>query len=150
MQRLTPFLWFDTQAEEAARYYCSIFKNSSIGKILRYGDHGPGPKGSVMTIEFTLDGNRFVAINGGPQYKFTPATSFVVECKDQAEIDHYWDKLTAGGMTQPCGWLVDKYGLSWQVVPVDLVQLIEAPKAMQAMLKMTKFDIRELQDAARA
>jgi predicted 3-demethylubiquinone-9 3-methyltransferase (glyoxalase superfamily) len=148
MKKLTAFLWFDTQAEEAARHYCSIFKESTIGKILRYSE-GPGPKGSVMTIEFTLEGKHFVALNGGPQYQFTPAVSFVIDCKDQAEIDYYWDKLSEGGMTQPCGWLVDKYGLSWQVVPANLVQLLEHPKAMQAMLKMTKFDLKRLQDAAK-
>ena len=149
MKKLTPFLWFNTQAEEAARYYCSIFKDSSIGKIMRYGEAGPGPKGSVMTVEFTLEGKDFVALNGGPQYPFTPAVSFVVDCKDQAEIDHYWDKLSAGGMTQPCGWLVDKYGLSWQVVPANLTALLDHPKAMQAMLQMSKFDIKRLQDAAK-
>jgi predicted 3-demethylubiquinone-9 3-methyltransferase (glyoxalase superfamily) len=148
MQKLTPFLWFDTQAEEAARHYCSIFKSSSIGKIMRYGEAGPGPKGSVMTVAFTLDGKDFVALNGGPQYQFTPAISFVVECRDQAEIDHYWDKLSAGGKTQPCGWLVDKYGVSWQVVPANLPALLEHPKAMKAMLQMSKFDIKRLQDAA--
>jgi predicted 3-demethylubiquinone-9 3-methyltransferase (glyoxalase superfamily) len=149
MQKLTPFLWFDTQAEEAARHYCSIFKSSSIGKIMRYGEAGPGPKGSVMTVAFTLDGKDFVALNGGPQYQFTPAISFVVECKDQAEIDHYWDKLSAGGKTQPCGWLVDKFGVSWQVVPANLPALLEHPKAMKAMLQMSKFDIKRLQDAAK-
>jgi len=149
MKKLTPFFWFNTQAEEAARYYCSIFEHSSIGKILRYGDAGPGPKGSVMTIEFSLEGKDFVALNGGPEYKFTPAISFVVDCKDQAEIDHYWDKLSEGGKTQPCGWLVDKYGVSWQVVPANLVELLQHPKAIQAMLQMTKFDLKKLQDAAK-
>jgi predicted 3-demethylubiquinone-9 3-methyltransferase (glyoxalase superfamily) len=111
MQKITPFLWFDSQAEEAANYYVSVFRNSKIRRTARYGDAGPGPKGSVMTVEFELDGNEFVALNGGPHYKITPAVSFVVNCKDQADVDYYWDKLTAGGMPVQCGWLTDKFGV---------------------------------------
>jgi len=115
MQRISPFLWFDTQAEEAATYYASVFRNSKIHKITRYGDAGPGPKGSVMTVEFELDGQPFIALNGGPHFKFTEAVSFSVDCGDQREVDEYWAKLSAGGEEWPCGWLKDKYGLSWQI-----------------------------------
>jgi predicted 3-demethylubiquinone-9 3-methyltransferase (glyoxalase superfamily) len=148
MQKLTPFLWFDDKAEEAAKYYVSVFKNSKIKQTERYGDAGPGPKGSVMTVAFELDGQAFIAINGGPQYTFTPAISFVATCATQAEVDTLWDKLSSGGSQQPCGWLTDKFGLSWQVVPTILQELIHKPKVMQAMLQMTKLDIARLQQAA--
>jgi len=148
-QKITPFLWFDNQAEEAAKFYTSIFKNSEIGTISRYGDAGPGPKGSVMTISFKLDGIEFNALNGGPHFKFTEAVSFVVSCKDQGEVDYYWDKLVAGGSPSRCGWLKDKYGLSWQIVPEGLSELLKSPAAMQAMLKMNKLDLPTLQQAAK-
>src|SRR5678815_6159136 len=156
MQKITPFLWFDSQAEEAANYYVSVFRNSKIRRTARYGDAGPGPKGSVMTVEFELDGNEFVALNGGPHYTITPAVSFVVNCKDQADVDYYWDKLTAGGMPVQCGWLTDRFGVSWQVVPTRLSELLvdpdksKAQRVMQAMLKMIKLDIPALEQAARA
>jgi predicted 3-demethylubiquinone-9 3-methyltransferase (glyoxalase superfamily) len=155
MQKISPFLWFDTQAEEAARFYVSIFKNASIDKITRFGDAGPGPKGSVMTVSFTLEGQRFTALNGGPNFKFTEAVSFVVDCKTQAEVDALWDKLSAGGETQACGWLKDKYGLSWQITPTVLIELLSDPdqakakRVMEAMLQMVKIDIAELQRAAK-
>jgi predicted 3-demethylubiquinone-9 3-methyltransferase (glyoxalase superfamily) len=154
MQKITPFLWFDNQAEEAANFYVSIFKNSKIKHIARYGDAGPGPKGSVMVVSFELDGVQFTALNGGPRFKFTEAVSFVVDCKSQEEVDHFWDKLSAGGQTQQCGWLKDKYGLSWQIVPTVLMELASDPDAaksnrvMQAMMQMTKIDIAKLQQAA--
>jgi predicted 3-demethylubiquinone-9 3-methyltransferase (glyoxalase superfamily) len=153
LQKITPFLWFDHQAEEAANFYVSIFPNSKIGKIARYGKAGPGPAGSVMTIEFQLDGQPFVALNGGPIYKFTEAISFVVNCETQDEVDHYWDKLSADGGEVQCGWLKDKFGLSWQVVPSVLVKLLSGPdpagaqRAMKAMLGMKKLDIAALQRA---
>jgi predicted 3-demethylubiquinone-9 3-methyltransferase (glyoxalase superfamily) len=153
MQKITPFLWFDSQAEEAARFYCSIFKNSKIGAIARYGEAGPGPKGSVMTVAFELDGQPFTALNGGPHFKFTEAVSFVVNCRDQAEVDEMWDKLSAGGETSQCGWLNDKFGLSWQIVPTVLMELVSDPdpekskRVMQAMLQMTKIDIAKLKAA---
>jgi predicted 3-demethylubiquinone-9 3-methyltransferase (glyoxalase superfamily) len=156
MQKITPFLWFDSQAEEAANYYVSVFRNSKIRRTARYGDAGPGPKGSVMTVEFELDGNEFVALNGGPHYKITPAVSFVVNCKDQADVDYYWDKLTAGGMPVQCGWLTDKFGVSWQVVPTRLSELLvdpdnsKAQRVMVAMMKMVKLDVPTLEQAARA
>jgi predicted 3-demethylubiquinone-9 3-methyltransferase (glyoxalase superfamily) len=155
MQKISPFLWFDTQAEEAARFYVSIFKNSSIDKIARYGDAGPGPKGSVMIVSFTLEGQKFTALNGGPNFTFTEAISFVVDCKSQAEVDTLWDKLSAGGQTQACGWLKDKYGLSWQITPTVLIELLNDPdpakakRVMEAMLQMVKIDIAELQRAAK-
>ncbi|HET6332061.1 MAG TPA: VOC family protein [Polyangiales bacterium] len=149
MQKLTPFLWFNDQAEEAAKLYVSIFKNSKITQTERYGDTGPGPKGAVMTVAFELEGQPFVALNGGPQYKFTPAVSFVANCTTQAEVDSLWDKLSSGGTQQPCGWLTDKFGLSWQVVPTILHELIHKPKVMQAMLQMSKLDIAVLQQAAK-
>jgi predicted 3-demethylubiquinone-9 3-methyltransferase (glyoxalase superfamily) len=154
MQKITPFLWFDNQAEEAANFYVSIFKNSKIGTVTRYGDAGPGPKGSVMTVSFELEGQQFTALNGGPHFKFTEAISFVVDCKSQAEVDEYWDKLSAGGRTDQCAWLKDQYGVSWQIVPRVLMELISDPDAakaqrvMQAMLQMTKIDIAKLQRAA--
>ena len=154
MQKITPFLWFDTQAEEAAELYVSLFKNSRIGQIARYGDAGPGPEGQVMTIEFELDGLQFTALNGGPMYKFTEAFSMQVGCEDQAEIDRLWDKLTAdGGEPGRCGWLKDRFGLSWQIVPARMGELVggsdpaKAARAMQAMLQMNKLDIAALQKA---
>jgi predicted 3-demethylubiquinone-9 3-methyltransferase (glyoxalase superfamily) len=154
IQRVTPFLWFDAQAEEAAKFYTSIFPNSAIGKTWRYdkaaAQASGRPEGSVMTIAFELDGQKFVALNGGPHFKFSPATSFVINCENQAEIDHYWNRLTEGGdpNAQQCGWLQDRFGLSWQVVPVELPQLISNPKGMQAMLQMKNFDIAALSKAA--
>ena len=149
MKRITPFLWFDTQAEEAANFYVSVFKNSRILNVLRTGDAGPGPKGSVLTINFELDGEEFVGLNGGPGFPFTQAVSFSVSCADQAEIDHYWNALTAGGKEVRCGWLVDKFGLSWQVVPANIGKLLEKPEAMRAMMKMVKMDIEVLEAAGK-
>jgi predicted 3-demethylubiquinone-9 3-methyltransferase (glyoxalase superfamily) len=155
MPSITPFLWYDTQAEEAAQFYTSIFPNSSIVTVTRYGDTGPGPKGSVMTAVFELDGKEFIALNGGPQFTFTPATSFVVNCRTPAEIDHYWEKLSAGGRTDRCGWLSDKFGLSWQIVPAGLSALLRrgpetANRVMTALMKMDKLDIAKLEAAAAA
>jgi predicted 3-demethylubiquinone-9 3-methyltransferase (glyoxalase superfamily) len=156
MQKITPFLWFDTQAEEAAKFYTSIFPNSKILNTARYGEAGPGPKGSVMTVEFELDGQRMIALNGGPQFKFTEAISLSVDCRDQKEVDHYWSKLSQGGRESQCGWLKDKYGLSWQVNPAILGELLAGPDAkkakrvMEAMLKMRKIDIAALKAAAEA
>jgi len=154
MQKITPFLWFDGNAEEAANFYISIFKNSKMGKISRYGDAGPGPKGSAMSVTFQIEGQEFFALNGGPQFKFTPAISFFVNCETQQEVDDLWEKLSAGGRTDRCGWLQDKFGLSWQIIPTVLGQLLgdkdpqRAKRAMQAMLQMTKIDIKKLQQAA--
>ncbi len=151
--RITPFLWFDNNAEEAVNFYISVFKNSRIGKTARYGEEAPGPKGTVMTISFELDGQEFIALNGGPLFKFTEAISFVVSCKTQEEVDYYWEKLSEGGQESMCGWLKDKYGLSWQVVPVVLPELLsgkdkeKAKRTMQAMLKMNKLDIKTLEQA---
>ena len=156
MQKITPFLWFDTQAEEAAKFYASIFPKSKILNVARYGEAGPGPKGSVMTVEFELDGQRMIALNGGPHFKFTEAISLSVSCKDQKEVDHYWGKLSQGGQEAPCGWLKDKYGLSWQVNPAILGELLasrdakKAKRVMEAMLKMKKIDIAALKAAAKA
>ena len=156
MQKITPFLWFDTQAEEAAKYYVSIFPKSKILSTARYGDAGPGPKGSVMTVEFELAGQRMIALNGGPQFKFTEAISLSVDCKDQKEVDHYWTKLSQGGQESMCGWLKDRYGLSWQVNPTILGELLssrdakKAKRVMEAMLKMRKIDIAALKAAAEA
>jgi len=153
MKKITPFLWFDTQAEDAANYYVSIFPNSKIGTIARYGDAGPGPKGSVMTIEFNLDGQDFIGLNGGPHFKFTEAVSFSIDCKSQEEVDKYWNTLSKGGEEGPCGWLKDKYGLSWQVNPTVLGQMLTDPNkakakaAMEAMLKMKKIVIADLKKA---
>jgi predicted 3-demethylubiquinone-9 3-methyltransferase (glyoxalase superfamily) len=153
MTQITPFLWFDTQAEEAAKFYVSIFKNSKIGKISRYGQGGPGPAGSVMTVEFDLDGQRFIALNGGPHFKFNESISFSVDCKTQSEVDEFWKKLSAGGQEVQCGWVKDKYGLSWQVVPTFLGEMLNDPdpekakRVMAAMLKMKKIDIDELKKA---
>jgi predicted 3-demethylubiquinone-9 3-methyltransferase (glyoxalase superfamily) len=158
MQKITPFLWFDTQAEEAVNYYVSIFKNSKVVNVTRYGDDAAKvsgrPKGSVMTVAFQLDGQPFVALNGGPVFSFTPAISFMVDCKTQEEVDHLWDKLSAGGEQQQCGWLRDKYGVTWQIVPSVLGELMGDPdpaksqRVMQAMLQMTRLDIKALQQAA--
>lgn len=154
MPKVTPFLWFNDQAEEAAKFYVSIFKNSRITGINRYGESGPGPAGSVMTVSFVLEGQEFVALNGGPHYTFSPAISFVVNCEGQDEVDHYWYRLSAGGRAQPCGWLQDRYGVSWQIVPTILPALLSDPDArraqrvMQAMLQMSKIDVRALQRAA--
>ena len=155
MQQITPFLWFDNNAEEAVNFYTSIFKNSSIGKISRYTGEGAKasgqPEGTAMTVPFTLNGQSFTALNGGPVFKFTEAVSFVVNCENQEEVDHFWNKLTEGGQEVQCGWLKDKYGLSWQVVPKQLGELMNGPKAgkvMGAMLKMKKIIIKDLEDAA--
>jgi predicted 3-demethylubiquinone-9 3-methyltransferase (glyoxalase superfamily) len=151
--KITPFLWFDHQAEEAATFYTSVFKNSKIETVTRYGDAGPGPKGSVMTIAFELDGQKFVALNGGPQYQFNPAISFVVNCEGQEEVDHYWGKLAAGGKEIQCGWLVDKYGVSWQIVPTAMIDMLRDENAartqrvMKAMMQMKKIDIAGLKAA---
>jgi predicted 3-demethylubiquinone-9 3-methyltransferase (glyoxalase superfamily) len=156
MQKITPFLWFDTQAEEAAKFYVSLFPKSKILKTARYGDAGPGPKGSVMTVEFELAGQRMIALNGGPHFKFTEAISLSVDCKDQKEVDRYWTKLSQGGQESMCGWLKDQYGLSWQVNPSILGKLLadkdakKAKRVMEAMLKMRKIDIAALKAAAEA
>ena len=153
MQKITPFLWFDGKAEEAMNFYVSIFKNSKVVRVSRYGEAGPGPKGSVMSATFVLEGQDFYALNGGPQFKFTPAISLFVSCEAQQEVDDLWDKLSAGGSQDPCGWLRDKYGVSWQIIPTILGKLLgdkdpaKANRVMQAMLKMTKIDIKGLQQA---
>ena len=145
--RITPFLWFNNNAEDAVNFYLSVFKNSRRLEVLHNnGDH-PGPA-NVLTIAFELDGQRFTALNGGPTFKFNEAISFVVRCDSQAEVDEYWDKLSAGGSESQCGWLKDKFGLSWQIVPARLADLIKNPAAMQAMLRMKKLDIAELERAA--
>ncbi|MEX2116981.1 MAG: VOC family protein [Bacteroidota bacterium] len=157
--RITPFLWFDNQAEEAATFYTSVFSSiwgsegTKVGSIARYGEAGPGQKGSVMVATFRLDGQEFVALNGGPRFKFTEAISFVINCKTEKEVDHFWGKLTVGGEESMCGWLKDKYGLSWQVVPVVLNQMLtdkdplKAKRVMEAMLKMRKIDLNVLKEA---
>lgn len=154
--KITPFLWFNSNAEEAVRFYTSIFRKSKIGRIARYPEGSPGPVGQVMTVEFRLEGQDYVALNGGPQFKFTEAISLVVNCKDQEEVDFYWDRLLEGGGTAvQCGWLKDRYGLSWQVVPTAMNKLFtskdqaRARRAMQAMLGMVKLDLPALQRAAR-
>jgi len=153
MQKITPFLWFDNQAEEAVKFYTSIFKNSKTGKVSRYGEAGPGPKGSVMVAEFEVEGQQFIALNGGPIFKFTEAVSFVVNCQSQEEVDYYWEKLSAGGKEVQCGWLKDKFGLSWQIVPTILGKLMsdkdsrKSQNVMKAMLKMIKIDIKKLEQA---
>jgi len=153
MQKITPFLWFDGKAEEAMHFYTSIFKNSKIGKVTRYGEAGPGPKGTVMSATFQLEGQEFLALNGGPQFKFTPAISFFVNCETQAEVDELWEKLSAGGATNRCGWLQDKYGLSWQIIPSVLGEMLgdkdpkKAQNVMNAMLQMEKIDIKRLKQA---
>lgn len=155
MQKITPFLWFDNNAEEAVNFYTSIFRNSRIVNVSRYGEAGPGPKGSVMVMVFELAGERFIALNGGPHHRFTEAISFVVDCETQQEIDDYWEKLLAdGGQPNRCGWLKDRYGLSWQIVPTVLGKLMSDPdpekakRVTQAMLQMVKLDIKSLEDAA--
>ena len=154
MPSIIPNLWFDTQGEEAAEFYVSVFPNSRITNVLHYGEAGPGPAGSVVTVEFELDGSPFVAINGGPEFTFDEAVSFSVSCEDQEEVDHYWDTLSAGGEESQCGWLKDRYGLSWQVVPDRLHELLADPdparaaRATEAMLGMRKLDVAELEAAA--
>ena len=153
MARITPFLWFDNQAEEAMHFYTSVFKNSRAGNVTRYGDAGPGPKGSVMIASFELEGLPFTALNGGPHHKFTEAISFVVSCETQGEVDELWAKLSEGGQVQQCGWLKDKFGLSWQIVPTVLIELMSDPdpersrRVTAAMLQMTKIDIATLRQA---
>jgi predicted 3-demethylubiquinone-9 3-methyltransferase (glyoxalase superfamily) len=153
-QRITPNLWFDGEAEEAADFYVSVFDNSRVVSIARYPEGSPGEAGTVMTVDFELNGQRFVGINGGPEFKFDEAVSFAIECETQDEIDHYWDKLSEGGEEGPCGWLKDRYGLSWQVVPTGMEELFSDPdktraeRAMQAMLQMRKLDIAALRRAA--
>jgi predicted 3-demethylubiquinone-9 3-methyltransferase (glyoxalase superfamily) len=153
VQKITPFLWFDTQAEEAAGFYTSIFPNSKITKVVRYGEAGPGPAGSAMTVAFELEGQKFVGLNGGPHFKFTEAVSFVVNCETQAEVDAYWNALSAGGAEVQCGWIKDKFGLSWQIVPNVLPELLNDPgpeksqRVMKAMLAMKKLDIAALERA---
>jgi len=153
-QKITPFLWFDGNAEEAAHFYVSIFKNSKITDVVLYTGAEPGPKGTVMTMAFELDGQKFTGINGGPQFKFTEAVSFAVPCKDQGEIDEMWEKLSAGGEKGPCGWLKDKFGLSWQVVPEFLMDTLikgdtaRSARVMAAVMKMSKLDLAALKAAA--
>jgi len=153
MQKITPFLWFNDKAEEAMNFYISIFKNSKVVSASRYGDAGPGPKGQVMVAVFELEGQRFMALNGGPQFKFTEAISLLVDCETQQEVDELWAKLTAGGREDRCGWLKDKYGLSWQIIPKALGQMMadkdpeKAKRVMMAMLKMSKIDIAALKRA---
>ena len=159
-QKITPFLWFDDRAEEAAKFYTSIFKKSRIGKVARYNEAAEKiagrPAGSVMTVEFRLEGQDFVALNGGPQFKFNESISFVINCQTQAEVDYYWKRLSAGGKEVQCGWLTDKFGVSWQVVPTILGELLSGKdkakglRVMQAMLQMVKLDINQLKQAARA
>jgi predicted 3-demethylubiquinone-9 3-methyltransferase (glyoxalase superfamily) len=156
MRRITPFLWFDNQAEEAASFYVSIFPDSRIERVARYGEAGPRPAGSVMTVAFQLNGQEFIALNGGPLFKFTEAVSFVVSCENQEELDELWQKLADGGQEAECGWLKDKYGLSWQVVPTILGELMSGPdpaksqRVMRAMLQMKKLDIEKLKQAHEA
>ncbi len=153
MQKITTFLTFNDQAEQAVKFYTSIFKNSKIVDTTRYGDAGPGQKGSVMTMTFELEGQQFVALNGGPEFKFSMGTSLFVNCETQAEVDEFWEKLTAGGETQACGWLKDKFGLSWQIVPSVLIRMLgdkdpkRSKKVMEAMMKMIKLDIAGLKRA---
>ena len=158
MPKITPFLWFDTQAEEAANFYVSVFKKKSrIVSVSRYGDAGPGPKGSVMVVDFDLDGQRFHALNGGPTFKFSPVISFVVTCKTQKKVDHYWNKLLAGGgAPSQCGWLTDKFGVSWQIVPTIISKVLggqdkaKADRLMAAVMTMVKLDVAALEAAAAA
>ena len=152
MQKISTCLWFDSQGEEAAKFYCGIFRNSKIKQVTHYGDTGPRPKGSVMTVHFELDGREFLALNAGPAFKFNHAISLMVNCETQQELDDMWDKLSAGGATEQCGWLRDRYGLSWQIVPAILPQLFKDPakteKLMREVMKMTKLDIATMQKAA--
>ena len=153
MQKITPCLWFDNNAEEAVNHYLAIFKNSKINKFLRCGDAGPGPKGSILTIAFQLEGQDFIALNGGPIFKFTEAISLSVDCKSQQEVDDLWEKLSDGGQKSQCGWLKDKFGLSWQVVPTALIEMLQdqdaekAKRVMAAMMQMSKIDIAMLKQA---
>ena len=153
MQKIVPFLWFDGQADEAVNFYTSIFKNATITSVTRYGDAGPGPKGSIMSATFELDGQEFYALNGGPMFKFSPAISFFVKCESQEEVDYYWSKLAAGGQTNQCGWLQDKFGVSWQVIPRQMDEYLKSPdreaarRAFEAMLKMSKLDVEQLREA---
>ncbi|MBA2473488.1 MAG: hypothetical protein DLM61_09020 [Pseudonocardiales bacterium] len=153
MQKITPWLWFDTQGEEAANFYITVFENSRILDVARYGAAGPGPEGAVMTVTFELDGQNFVALNGGPHFMFNEAISFQVSCETQDEVDYFWSKLSQGGEEGPCGWLKDRYGVSWQIVPTALAELVGDPdpeksqEAMKAMLGMRKIDIEALQRA---
>ena len=153
MQKIVPFLWFDGKAEEAANFYVSVFKNSKVVRVTRYGDAGPGPKGSVMSCTFTLNRQEFYALNGGPQFSFTPAISFFVDCETQQEVDELWEKLSAGGSKDQCGWLKDKFGLSWQIVPSVLGKYLgdkdpaKANRVMKAMMQMQKLDIAGLERA---
>jgi len=153
MQKINPFLWFNDKAEDAANFYVSIFKNSKIVNVARYGEAGPGPKGTAMTVTFDLAGQRFIALNGGPQFKFSEAISFFINCETQQEVDDLWEKLSAGGEKSQCGWLKDKYGLSWQVIPTILGEMLHDPdprksqRVMQAMLRMNKIDIALLKQA---
>jgi predicted 3-demethylubiquinone-9 3-methyltransferase (glyoxalase superfamily) len=156
MPKITPYLWFDTEGEEAARFYTSIFPNSRILEVARYGSAGPRPEGTVMTVSFELDGKRFVALNGGPDFAFNEAVSFLVDCETQEEVDSYWNTLSEGGEHGPCGWLKDRFGLSWQIIPTALPRLLgdpdrkKAQRVMAAMLKMGKIDVAELERAAAA
>ena len=156
MQTITPCLWFDTEAEDAARFYTSVFPDSRIVEVQRYGSAGPRREGLVMTVEFDLDGRRFLALNGGPDFTFNEAVSFMVECADQEEVDHYWNALSEGGEEGPCGWLKDRYGLSWQIVPKALQELLADPdrdkaqRVMAAMMQMGKIEIAGLEQAAAA
>jgi predicted 3-demethylubiquinone-9 3-methyltransferase (glyoxalase superfamily) len=151
MQKITPFLWFNDNAEEAMNFYVSIFKNSKVGTVSRYGDAGPGPKGTVMSATFQLEGQEFMALNGGPLFSFTPAISLFVNCETQEEVDELWEKLSAGGKKDRCGWLQDKFGLSWQIIPSALRRLLSdsarSQRVMQAMLQMDKIDIKQLEAA---
>ena len=153
MQKIIPCLWFDGKAEEAMNFYASIVPNSKVLSVLRVGDAGPGPKGSVLTANFQLQGVEFLALNGGPQFKFTEAVSFIIYCETQEEVDRYWEKLSEGGHKDQCGWLKDKYGLSWQITPIQLPQMLKdkdpkkADRVMSAMMKMNKLDIKALQQA---
>ena len=153
MQTISPCLWFDRQAEEAINYYASIFKGSRVVDVMRFGDAGPGPSGTVLAASLEMDGQTLIAMNGGPMFKFTPAISLFIHCRTQAEIDHYWSKLLAGGQAQQCGWLTDKFGVTWQVVPTMLGQMLRDPDAMRAarvmkvMLTMVKLDIAALTQA---
>ena len=153
MQKIAPFLWFDGKAEEAMNFYTSIFKNSKVGNVMRYGDAGPGPKGTVMSATFKIEGQEFMALNGGPMFTFSPAISFFVKCETQGEVDALWAKLSAGGKTQQCGWLQDKFGVSWQIVPTVLGAMLQdkdpqkSKRVMEAMLKMVKLDIKLLKQA---
>jgi predicted 3-demethylubiquinone-9 3-methyltransferase (glyoxalase superfamily) len=153
MQKIAPFLWFDNKAEEAMKFYVSIFKNSKIVNVSRYGEGGPGPKGTVMTGTFELEGQKFMALNGGPHFKFSPAISFFVNCETQTEVDELWEKLSEGGEKQRCGWVTDKFGVSWQIIPTALGKMLSDPdpvkskNAMNAMLQMDKIDIARLKQA---